>query len=293
MITLNFAYIDSISEQVMVEYQAERERWLSHRRTVRMEVLERLLGPYPPDTDAAEAVLGYALRHHHLGVVLWTGSTMAAPARLTGLEDIVARIAETLRATEQPLIWPRDSNTLWAWIPWRPSISQLDEDRLAEILRTEADDVRLALGAPGNDVEGFRQTHNDAIRAARVASIADRHSRPITSYTDPGVRTAALLSADLDAAQRMVGAALGPLAADEPATALLRETVRVFLDEKGSYVAAAARLHVHKNTVKYRLARAVERRGAPIESDRLDVELALVAAHWLGPSVLTAAPTEL
>ncbi|MFD3705391.1 hypothetical protein ACFWUP_19810 [Nocardia sp. NPDC058658] len=36
------------------------------------------------------------------GLVLWTGSTVAEPARLTALEDIVTRMAEALRATGQP-----------------------------------------------------------------------------------------------------------------------------------------------------------------------------------------------
>ena len=37
---------------------------------------------------------------------------------------------------------------------------------------------------------------------------------------------------------------------------------------------------VHFNTVKYRVGRAVERRGRPIDADRLDVELALLLCQW-------------
>jgi DNA-binding PucR family transcriptional regulator len=42
---------------------------------------------------------------------------------------------------------------------------------------------------------------------------------------------------------------------------------------------------VHRNTVRYRVGRAHEVRGRPVnatEGDRLDVELALVACAWLG-----------
>jgi hypothetical protein len=38
--------------------------------------------------------------------------------------------------------------------------------------------------------------------------------------------------------------------------------------------------------VKYRIGRAVARRGTPIELDRLDVELALLACQWYGTAVL-------
>jgi DNA-binding PucR family transcriptional regulator len=39
--------------------------------------------------------------------------------------------------------------------------------------------------------------------------------------------------------------------------------------------------------VKYRVHRAVERRGGPItDDDRLDVEVALLLCHWFGTAVL-------
>jgi DNA-binding PucR family transcriptional regulator len=48
-------------------------------------------------------------------------------------------------------------------------------------------------------------------------------------------------------------------------------------------------LTLHKNTVQYRVRKAEEGLGVPLAENRLDVELALLAAHWLGPSVLRAA----
>jgi DNA-binding PucR family transcriptional regulator len=60
----------------------------------------------------------------------------------------------------------------------------------------------------------------------------------------------------------------------------------VFLATGGSLATTARRLQVHRNTVKYRVGRAEEVRGRPVttaEGDRLDVELALLAAAWLGP----------
>jgi DNA-binding PucR family transcriptional regulator len=43
---------------------------------------------------------------------------------------------------------------------------------------------------------------------------------------------------------------------------------------------------LHKNTVQYRIRRAIESLGRPVGENRHDVEFALRAARWLGSSVL-------
>jgi DNA-binding PucR family transcriptional regulator len=45
-------------------------------------------------------------------------------------------------------------------------------------------------------------------------------------------------------------------------------------------------LHLHFNSVKYRIQRAIQRRGRPIGDDRLDVELALLVCQRFGAAVL-------
>ena len=100
------------------------------------------------------------------------------------------------------------------------------------------------------------------------------------------VGVAALLSADVEAARAWVSQILGRLATDDDHCARLRETLRVFLATGGSYTASAAQLAMHKNSVKYRVEKAEQERGRPIRGDRLDVELALHACHWLGHAVL-------
>lgn len=67
---------------------------------------------------------------------------------------------------------------------------------------------------------------------------------------------------------------------------MLRDTLRVFLQENGSFVATGERLTLHKNTVRYRIGKAEESLGRPVGEDRLHIELALLAAQWLGPTVL-------
>jgi len=63
----------------------------------------------------------------------------------------------------------------------------------------------------------------------------------------------------------------------------------VFLQENGSYKATAERLTLHKNTIQYRVRKAEESLRRPVAQDRLNVELALLATHWLGAAVLRPA----
>jgi DNA-binding PucR family transcriptional regulator len=48
---------------------------------------------------------------------------------------------------------------------------------------------------------------------------------------------------------------------------------------------------LHKNTVQYRIHKAEESLGRPVGGRRHDVELALLASHWLGSAVLRPAAT--
>ena len=79
---------------------------------------------------------------------------------------------------------------------------------------------------------------------------------------------------------------LGSLAADDDHHARLRNTLRVFLQENGSYKATAERLILHKNSVQYRVRKAEEALGHDLDENRLHLELALLASQWLGPAVL-------
>jgi DNA-binding PucR family transcriptional regulator len=82
---------------------------------------------------------------------------------------------------------------------------------------------------------------------------------------------------------------LGDLAVDTTRNAGLRETARVFLETGGSYTATAEQLILHRNTAQYRVRQAEEVRGRPLRERRLDVELALLACHWLKGAVLEPA----
>jgi DNA-binding PucR family transcriptional regulator len=93
------------------------------------------------------------------------------------------------------------------------------------------------------------------------------------------------MSGSLDLLRAWVGETLGSLADDDDHNARLRDTLRVFLQENGSYKSTAERLVLHKNTVQYRVRKAEESMRRPLVQDRLRTELALLATQWLGPAV--------
>lgn len=281
-----FAYVDQVSELVVAEYEAERERWLTNRNTVRATMLSTLLAGSEVDLAAAENALGYRLRQNHLGVVVWATERDSSASELRRLESLLSSICDEVGASGQPLFIPRDRSLGWGWIPLGRNATEIEPARIGRLVEAAGPSLRVALGNVAAATTGFRSSHLEAQRAHNVATAAAEDALPVTTYADPGVRAAALLVGDLPSARDLVTTALGGLAADEEGVQRLRETLLAFLTEKNSYLATAEKVHLHKNTVKYRVDKAIEARGRSIDDERFNLELALIACKWLGRSVL-------
>jgi DNA-binding PucR family transcriptional regulator len=143
----------------------------------------------------------------------------------------------------------------------------------------------VAVGEPSYGLDGFRRTHSQAERTQAVA-LAARPGTRLTTFTDVGA--VALICADVDAARSWVWGTLTDLALDDEPHARLRNTLQVFL-RTGTYTATANLPALHKNGVQYRIRRAEDALGAPIEDRHADIELALRAWQYLGEAVLRPA----
>ncbi|MCC3316056.1 PucR family transcriptional regulator [Nocardia africana] len=280
-----FAYIDWISQQVVAVYEEERERWLENRNSVRaMRVREVLAQDTAVDVDDATAAIRYPLRRHHVAMVLWYPDADSDSDDLARLQRFVRDLAGAVDVAAAPLFAAADRTSGWVWLPYTSD----PDDPAARIRRfaaTRPDAPHIAIGAVGVGVEGFRRSHRQAQRARAVAARSGAADK-VVAATDPGLTAAALLGENPAAVRDWVGDVLGPLATDTASDARLRDTLRVFLRTGSSYKAAAQELGLHYNSVKYRVSRAVSRRGRPIADDRLDVEIALLVCHWYGKSVL-------
>lgn len=282
-----FAYIDRVTEYVVTTYTREREQWLRYADAVRADQVRSLLEGGEVDSRAAEAVLGYPLRGTHVGLVAWAGEPDACGggSTLARIELVARRLSERLTARDSPLVIPQDEFSAWAWIPVS-SPFQLGREHFDDVLTGKGSGIRLAVGEPASGVEGFRRTIREAGQARTVAVAAGPAGRPVTLFGR--IAPVALMASDLTGTREWVVRTLGPLAVDDDQCARLRATLHEFLAARGSYTESAKRLTLHKNTVVYRVRRAEEVLGRPVGDDRLEVELALLACCWLGPSVLSA-----
>jgi DNA-binding PucR family transcriptional regulator len=266
-------YIDQVIEGLIDIYQTERRRWDSRTGAARAAQLRIVLDNDHLTEDAAQELLDVPLRGWHLAVTAWVPAEKADAAG--SLQTASRLLQETTGRI--PLTMLADDRTLWAWIssPSRPAI---DHDRLRSLL-IENPELRIAIGAPGTGLAGFRGSLREAQRARAVAETAHDQSRALIEFDD--VAVVALLTEHSDDLRRWVTRVLPGLTADDPASRQLRDTVRVFLELNGSYTQAAARLHLHKNTVHYRVRKAEEIRGRSVLDGRLELEVALRAIDLL------------
>lgn len=280
-------YVDHVTQHVIAAYEAEREHWRQGRHALRLaRVRDVLAGRTPTDPDeqlAVETTLAYRLAPVHVGLVVWVDDPVA-DTPTAALERAALDLGAALGAVGRPLVVPWDAASAWVWVTRRDD-GDPSRDALARVVARHGPGLHVACGAPLAGVTGFRTTHDQARRARDVALASGDGAPAVTLFDEVGA--VALLCADREGARAWVRRVLGPLADPEPGVGRLRETLRVFLATGGSLATAAGRLQVHRNTVKYRVARAHEVRGRPLgssDNDRLDVELALMACAWLGPA---------
>ena len=277
------SYIDKVSEEVLSAYESEKENWLRNQSAARAARVRALLRNEPVDVDSSEAILGYRLRQRHLGVVTWMTGAAAVGNSIGRLEHATTEMAAGACCDGRPIFIPQDEFSAWAWLPLgvrrdiavpAPSIKSVPG----------SDPIRFAVGEPASGVAGFRRTHQQALNAQAVTLAAGPSGRPVTSFAE--VAPLALMSGSIELLRAWVIETLGTLADDDEQGARLRDTLRVFLQENGSYKTTAERLVLHKNTVQYRVRKAEEGLGRSVSQNRLHIELALLASHWLGNAVL-------
>jgi hypothetical protein len=287
--TVSFRYIDWISQQVVVVYEEERDRWLANQNSARALRVREVLAAPPvlsgTDIDNLTAALRYPMNGIHLGLALWWPDDTEHEDGLGRLESVLRDLAEAVAAQASPLFVAADRNSGWGWIPLSTATAAGVIDTARDHLSTRHGAPAVALGTPLRGVDGFRRSHRQAIRTRAVSVAAGTGG--VTAASDPGLAAATLLSENLDEAKEFVADTLGALASDTVNDARLRETVRVYLSDGASYKSAGEKLNLHFNSVKYRVGRAAERRGRPIDDDRLDVELALLLCRCYGAAVLS------
>lgn len=174
-----------------------------------------------------------------------------------------------------------DGRTAWTVVAGRDRLAELH----AALVRTLGD------GAPVFAACGSRVATADRLpvsyaEAARLLALGRLQGRPVVAYEDSGVLQV-LLAGPPERLRDYVDGLLGPVL-DRPD--LLR-TLRAWLAESGSRQSVSEQLHLHRNSVGYRVRRLKELLGLdPLEpAAAAQLHLALGALDLLRADGTTAA----
>lgn len=281
---LMLSVVDELTADMAREFGRVQQAWLASATAARMEVVQSILHGDPVPLDRAGHVLGYDLTRQHLAVVAWADDP--TPAWSGRLEEAAVDLLRTAGCTST-LVVPVGDRRVWAWgsgVRRPPCLGVNGTPR-------SRPGVRVAVGLTGPSRDGFRDSHYQALEAARVGMMSHGSPSGVRWLFDYGeLDLVAMLSYRIDLAREFVRRELGGLAGPGESTATVRTTLKCYLDEERSLNSAAERLHVARNTVAYRVQRAEQLRGRAIGVRRMQLQAALTLVEELGEAVLLPDP---
>lgn len=205
--------------------------------------------------DASE--LAYDFDRHHLGLI---ASGAAMPKALGALAE---------RLDARLLLVQPEEHLSWAWLGGR---HPLDPEEVGRLLASrKRSRLALALGEPGEGLEGWRLTHRQA--AAAALPIATCGPKRFVRYADVALLAAALQDDLLATSLRRIY--LAPLDRERDGGATLRATLAAYFRAAGNASSAAAGLGVSRKTVSVRLRAVEEKIGSPLSRSARELETAL------------------
>jgi hypothetical protein len=197
------------------------ENWLRNLGAARAARVRALLQGERVDVDATEAVLGYRLRQHHVGLVCWLRNPEPGGHALARLGRATMELAGQVRCEGRPIFLPQDESCAWAWLPLGARDSFAAPPRHGGAAGAEPG-IWFAFGAPGAGVAGFCRSHHQALGAHAVALAAGPSGQRMTSFTE--VAPLALMASSTELLRTWVIETLGSLADDDDHNARLRDT---------------------------------------------------------------------
>ncbi|MEE2032561.1 PucR family transcriptional regulator [Rhodococcus chondri] len=264
---LLFEVHDDFTAGAASAFIEEQSAWAAGVSAARFDLVNKILGAEDIDRAHAEGVLGYPLTGPHAALVAWSG-----PHSTRDLRTVVDAVMRQWGAPSASLVLPVGLQTVWAWGTVVPGSSQ-KRDTLPTF-----DDAFVVVGQVGSGVEGFRRSHAEAKAVERLIRL--RPGQIPCTVAHEHVALEVLLLADPDAARQFASRLLGPLAQDEPRMEDLRLTLRRYLDLDHSLAKVAALEHISKNTVTYRVHKALDLCGHAGETTT-DLRAALRIHEWL------------
>ncbi len=247
--------LERLIAEVNTAYALELERSGRSPERRRTEAVLRLLAGGADE----QGTLGYELAARHV----------AAIASGRGGDRALAELASETGCAL--LCVRRGEESAWGWLGGGAGLSARTLER-ALAARNERGErgLSFALGEPGDGLEGWRLTHQQAQAALRVAL---RDPRPVTRYADVALLASVLLDETLS--RSLVQIYLSPLGERRNGGAVLRETLRAYFAAERNASSAASALGVTRHTVENRLRTIEERLGHSLRTRQAELEVAL------------------
>jgi hypothetical protein len=264
-----FAYVNESTRRLTDIYEEERRLWLTSALAEQAEAVAAILSGEERDEARAARRLRYDLRRSHVGLCAWLEVEPQRDAQSV-LRQAVRSLAASM-GIESMLVLPDGPLAVRGWLSSR---RHLDDAMMRQLLSWHGEPgIRLTIGGPGDGFQGFRSSQIDASHARRVSLAQGACDMAAVYYND--VAVAALTTVDKPQAERFVERVLGPLASKDEGMMRIAETLAAFLDEHGSRSRTAERLHVHANTVSYRVKQAESILNRSLTHRTLDLRVAL------------------
>lgn len=218
--------------------------------------------------------LGYDLRQAHVALLCSVGDDEPSPRAAA-----VVNAALSALGVAAPTMRRADGMLCYLPCPERGRGVHEVAEQLRARLASDLPNVVLAIGREANSVAGWPRSLREAEQALRIGrQLFD--SKRVLDFSDLGVYRLLILlreSPELWEFYRTTLAALADYDRDQGAELL--KTLEAFFDNLGNLARTAEALHVHRNTLLYRLARIGEISGMDLDDaeDRLALWLSLKA----------------
>ncbi|MGV0811696.1 helix-turn-helix domain-containing protein [Mycolicibacterium boenickei] len=231
--------------------------------------VQELLGLGEPDAPVEVELIARELgvaAGGRAAVIGFDGGTSASR-----LADVLALSASAFRHDAQMasagsrvyVLFPSTGKAVASWV--RGTVAALRAELGLQLHAVIASPVAGLAGAAAARID-----------VDRVLDTAERHPGALAAVTSLAeARTTVLLDeivTAIAADERLIDPRVRALRADEP---VLAETLGVYLDCFGDVAAAAQHLHVHPNTVRYRIRRVEQLLGASLNDSDVRLLLAL------------------
>jgi DNA-binding PucR family transcriptional regulator len=267
-------------------------------RRVRDDLVEGLLLGRSRDADDAArwaAHLGYdASRQHHVAAIAFE----LPPARASDADALRQRIREsiehfmTTRAPEA-IVSARESEVVVvaAASPDPRRLAQACLSRLAELFPGAK--VVIGVGGPCRDPHEIARSYDQAHRTTQTLWRLGR-AGAVAAFEDLGIHRLLLQVPDMGELRSFATEVLGKLSEHEHEhKSEYLATLACYFRENNSPQRASRLLHVHPNTVAYRIKRIEEITGLKLDNyrDRLIAQVALEILDALPEPAISAEPT--